>query len=136
MRWHVAAQRDVFLKQPSRGEAAGDGELQRLGGDGLDQVVLGAALDGADGRSDLVQGRDHYHAHFGVAAAQLSQDRHAVHPGHDQIRDHDVEVADCGCVEGRLGRGDGLDLEAGPREVVAVEATRKVLVVDEEDPAF
>jgi hypothetical protein len=130
----VLAQLLVLAQQLAGGQRSGDGVLQRLRRDRLDQVLRRATLDRPHRRIHLVQRGDHHHLDPGKAALDVLEHLHPVPVGEEEIGDHHV-VTVGGERTLRLRQlADRRHLVTGAGEIVAVHDAGDLLIVDEEDP--
>ena len=103
--------------------------------DRLDDEVEGAGPHGADHRVDrAARGLDDHRQGF-AALGQAFEHRHAVEVGHDQVENHQLEVAARGGQHGKTGLaavgGDRLVTEA--LDGLLKEAALNRIVVDDQD---
>ncbi len=129
----VLAQRGVLPQQLARGERPVDGVLEHLRGHRLDEVLGGPALDGAHRRVHLVQAGDDHHLDARVVLPGVTEHLHPIPAGEDEVRHHRV----VGVAGQRLldlrDAADGGDLVARVPQVVLVQGTGELFVVDEQD---
>ena len=78
--------------EPVHARRALDDVEQRRRGHGLEQVPEGAVLDGLHGALDGGAARHEDHGHVEIGLADGAQEREAVHVGHGDVADDDVEA--------------------------------------------
>ncbi len=127
------AEAEVLRREAPLLEAALDDVHHLLDAEGLEHVVVGAALHRVDGRLDGAEARHDHRHHVGVVLVDVLEQLDAPHVGHLQVGDHQVVG-----VRVDLGERDApvfgrADLKAFEREKVREDLADDLLVVDHED---
>ena len=129
----LAPQALVLPAEPPLLQGLAHHQLQLVDLEGLDQVVVGAFLQGLDRGLGGGEGGDDHHRHRLAELLEAPQHLEPVHAGHLEV--------DEGEVGGRLGHGlerlgagrRGDHLEAVPAERDRQELAEALVVVDDED---
>ena len=103
------------------------------GGEGLGEVVVGAALHRLDRELRGAEGRHQDHGRFRQAPHQLGQQLEAVHPGHAQVAEHQLGGGEVELAQGRLGVRCADDFIALGREHQREALAQGLVVVDDQD---
>ena len=111
-----------------------DPRQQLLALEGLDQVVVGAAVEAADPVLGLGSGGQHQDRHVAVGA-QAAADLDPVEPGQAEVEDDEVGDEAGGDVERLDPVGRGADLVALVAERAAQDVGDVGVVLDDEDAA-
>jgi hypothetical protein len=115
-------------------DGAGDNAFQLKSFEGLEEIVKGAAAEGAGGDVDIMHGREHDHGEAGMIGGDPVEQRKAVGAGH-----HDIGEGErvCGVLREKLnsfvssgGRDDGI---AAVFEQCGYNAANRRFIVDYED---
>ncbi len=124
---------DVLVLQALAIEAALHDVHDLLDLERLEDVVVGAALHGLDGRLDGAEARHDDGQHGQALLGDLLDELEAAHVGHLEIRDHEVVAAAVQLLErldAVLDRVDDVPLHV---EEVGEDLADDLLVVDDED---
>ena len=104
--------------------------------DRLGEVVAGAGAHGADGGLDLAERGHHDDRQVRIALAKLGQQLQAVHPGHLEVREHQVGREVRHLAERLEAVGGRLDDVALVRSSSMSARARVDLVVDDQNSSF
>ena len=115
-------------------EAALDHVHDLLDLEGLEHVVVGAALHRLDGRLDGAEAGHDHRQHLVVRAADGLEQLQAAHARHLEVGDHDVVAAPRQLHQRALAVRHRVHQVAFERQEVAQDLADRPLVVDHQDP--
>jgi hypothetical protein len=123
------AEPEVLRREALLLQAALDDVHHLLDAEGLDHVVVGAALHRVDGGLDGAEARHDDRDDAGVGAVELVEQLEAAHAGHLQVGDDEVVGVALELLQGALPVVCGADLEALEREEVREDLPDDLLVI-------
>ena len=103
-------------------------DLHRLG----DEVVR-AGADGGDRRLEPALSGEDERQEIGIPLTELLAEVDAGHPGHLDVRHHDVSRVRAQVLEALLGRVHGIDVESALAQAVTQQHRGVVVIVDDQD---
>ena len=126
----------VLALEPPLLEDRLEAQPERAAVERLEQVVARAELHGVDGGAHVDDSRYDHDVLLGIAGLHAMHELAAVHSGHHEIGEHDVEGRALEQVQRFFAARRGLGLEALGREELLDQLAEIALVVDRQHAGF